>query len=243
MIIYMITNDVNNKVYIGQTTKSLKDRIMGHRNSMVSGVKTHIYNAMRKYGWEHFTFHVIDHAETQEELDRLEEFYIQKYDAIRSGYNMAPGGSTNPMTSPIVAAKHAQSMKDPEVRQRIGKSVKRTLAAQGGPSAEAHQHMSEARKRLYASPEGDAVRAKFRASFRLSPEHYRALNDAKNKSVYCVNEAGEVVKEFDRVKDAAVWWYQNGYDTVKRADLLMDRIKQSFKEDRFIHGLKWIYRV
>ena len=52
MLIYLITNDVNNKVYVGQTTKSLEERIQGHRSAMVSGVDTHIYRAMRKYGWE-----------------------------------------------------------------------------------------------------------------------------------------------------------------------------------------------
>ena len=66
--------------------------------------------------------------------------------------------------------------------------------------------------------------------------------DSKNKSVYCIDENGEMIKEFERVKDAAQWWYDQGY-IVKDATQLSDRIKQSYKEDKYIRGIKGIYRV
>lgn len=242
MLIYIITNDVNDKVYIGQTTKTLEERIQGHRNSMVTGVTTHIYNAMRKYGWEKFHFRQIATAESQEDLDHLEQYYIAKYDSVRNGYNMAFGGSTNTMDSPLVKAKHDAKMRSAEVRKQISESMKASYVERGGPTAEHRKHLSESRKALYASEKGEAIKQKFRESFKFSPEHFKALNDAKNKSVYCVNESGETIAEFSRVKDAAQWWYDQGYK-VKDVNQLSDKIRESYKQNRYIKGLKWIYRV
>lgn len=242
MLIYIITNDINDKVYIGQTTKTLENRIMTHHNSMISGVNTHIYNAMRKYGWDKFHFREIATAESQEDLDYLEQYYIAKYNSVKNGYNMAFGGSTNTMDSPVVKAKHDAKMKSPEVRKQISESMKASYAERGGPSEEHRKHLSESRKALYASEKGQEVRAKFRQSFKLSSEHFKALNDVKNKSVYCIDELGHVVAEFERVKDAAKWWYDQGY-VVKDYYTLCDKIKESSKKDKYIKGLKWIYRV
>lgn len=242
MLIYIITNDVNDKVYIGQTTKTLENRIQNHHNSMVTGVDTHIYRAMRKYGWEKFHFRQIATAESQEDLDYLEQYYIAKYDSVKNGYNMSFGGSTNTMDSPIVKAKHDAKMRSPEVRKQISESMKASYAERGGPTEEHRKHLSESRKALYASEKGDEIREKFRKSFKFSAEHFKALNDSKNKSVYCVNESGEVIAEFERVKDAAQWWYEQGY-IVKDVSQLCDRIKQSYREDKYIKGIKWVYRV
>lgn len=243
MLIYMITNDVNDKLYIGQTTQSLEQRIRNHRNSFVSGVDTHLYRAMRKYGWDKFHFKIIATADTQDTLNDLEAYFIAKYDSIRNGYNMAPGGNINTMYSEVVKAKHDSKMRTDSVRSKISESMKKSYKERGGPSAEHRQHLSESRKKLYASAAGDITRAKFRESFKLSEAHYRALNDAKNKSVYCVDTAGDVVAEFDRVKDAADWWYSHGYGNVKSSDQLNDRIKESAKYNKYVKGIKWIYRV
>lgn len=50
---------------------------------MVSMVDTHLYNAMRKYGWDNFKFEVIATAEDKETLDELESYFIRKYDTIK----------------------------------------------------------------------------------------------------------------------------------------------------------------
>lgn len=242
MVIYKITNLINGKMYIGQTTETLEQRIEWHRNSMVSNVNTHIYNAMRKYGWDNFKFEEIVHTDDKDVLDELEMYYIQKYDTYRNGYNMTPGGDSNPMFSEEVSKKHDAKMRSPEVRKKISDSMKQSYVDRGGPSEEHRRHLSESRKQLYASEKGEEIKEKFRQSFKLSPEHFKALNDAKNKSVYCINVEGALVAEFNRVKDAAKWWYDQGYK-VKDYSQLCDRIKQSYKEDKYIRGLKWIYRV
>ena len=78
MIIYKITNDINNKVYIGQTTRSLNERKQQHLGS-VYRLNTHLYYAMRKYGIEHFKFETICEAKNIDELNRLGTKLIQTY--------------------------------------------------------------------------------------------------------------------------------------------------------------------
>ena len=56
MIIYKITNNINEKIYIGLTTCSLEYRWGRHltegRNEKN---KKHLYKSMRKYGLENFS--------------------------------------------------------------------------------------------------------------------------------------------------------------------------------------------
>lgn len=88
MWIYKITNDVNNKSYIGQTIRPIEDRFTRHINDAMNGkLDTHFARAIRKYGPEHFHIAVIDLAETQEELTIREQFWIREYDTVNQGYN------------------------------------------------------------------------------------------------------------------------------------------------------------
>ena len=136
MLIYLITNDVNDKVYVGQTTKSLEERIKNHRNSMVSGGTTHLYNAMRKYGWDKFHFHTIAYADDQETLNELEEYFIKKYDSTnhRIGYNILPGTSYRfasgaPMKNPEIAKRVTDKLRGRKGAKRSEESKKNMRVA------------------------------------------------------------------------------------------------------------------
>lgn len=242
MLIYIITNDVNDKVYIGQTTKTLEERILGHKSAFASNLDMHIYNAMHKYGWDKFHFRVLDDSPTtQEELDNLEQYYINKYDSISNGYNMIAGGvGANPMFYEKARVKHDNKMRDPEVRAKISASMKESYAKRGGPTEEHRKNLSKNKKELYSSAKGDEVRAKFRASYKFTPEHQEAMLSKHRKAVYCVDIDDIKVAEFDQVKDAAEWWYDQGYVVKDKYDL-SNRIKESAKENKYIRGLKWIY--
>lgn len=89
MIIYKITNRINGKVYIGQTTRSLDTRIREHFRQK----KSPISKALRSVGLNGFTATVIDHAHSHEELDEKERFWIKYYDSlVPNGYNICTGG-------------------------------------------------------------------------------------------------------------------------------------------------------
>lgn len=93
MIIYKITNKINGKVYIGQTIRTLQHRWKEHqRAAFVENRQTNFARALRKYGIENFIVEVIDHADSREELNDKERYWISYYDSCVKGYNLTDGG-------------------------------------------------------------------------------------------------------------------------------------------------------
>lgn len=58
--IYKITNNINDKIYVGQTIRSLEKRKSRHLNDARYGSKNPIHRAIRKYGVENFVFETIE---------------------------------------------------------------------------------------------------------------------------------------------------------------------------------------
>ena len=88
MWIYKITNIQNNKVYIGQTIRPVKDRFNRHINDALNNIiDTHFARAIRKYGKENFQIEIIDTAQNQNELNEKERYWIQYYNSVEEGYN------------------------------------------------------------------------------------------------------------------------------------------------------------
>lgn len=100
--IYKIVNDVNDKVYIGQTTTSVAERWHGHMSSALNEkrYKSALYGAMRKYSREKFQIIEIGNyeADTKEGLIEIlnseEQKYIEEYKSLvkQNGYNFESGG-------------------------------------------------------------------------------------------------------------------------------------------------------
>lgn len=90
--IYKITNQVNNKVYIGQTRFTVEHRWKQHLRHFKSGRNTILYKAFKKYGVENFKVEPIEEVDVNS-LDQREIFWIAKYDSFNSGYNATLGGS------------------------------------------------------------------------------------------------------------------------------------------------------
>lgn len=103
MIIYRITNNINGKIYIGQTKGLLYARIASYTSNInryknkKRADKYPIIMAMIKYGFENFEFEILeDKIETQLELDQKEIHYIKKYNSQNTniGYNIQNGGKS-----------------------------------------------------------------------------------------------------------------------------------------------------
>ena len=89
----MITNAVNSKQYVGQTTYSLKYRWECHLSAAKRGVNCALHHAIRKYGDESFRIKQIDSAESFNELNEKEAHHIIQCGTLApSGYNLTTGG-------------------------------------------------------------------------------------------------------------------------------------------------------
>lgn len=77
MFIYKITNKINNKIYIGKVyNKTIYDRFNRHIKSASSKSKSYIGRAIAKYGGENFVIEEIDKANSLEELNNKEIYWI-----------------------------------------------------------------------------------------------------------------------------------------------------------------------
>lgn len=101
MIIYKITNKVNNKVYIGLTTQTIEKRWEQHLQAAFNenhpDSQTVFKKAIRKYGSNNFIIEIIDEADNLENLKKLEQYWIKYYNSYIGwdncqGYNSTYGG-------------------------------------------------------------------------------------------------------------------------------------------------------
>lgn len=88
MIIYKVTNLINGKIYIGQSTKD-------DPNYFGSG--TYIRRAVKQYGIENFNKEILCECNTREEMNELEIKYIKEFNSKSpNGYNLSDGGDSGP---------------------------------------------------------------------------------------------------------------------------------------------------
>lgn len=107
MHLYVITNSVNARVYVGITTKLLKYRWREHLKDAEGGVDRALYRAMRRYGADKFSIHAVGSADTWEDLC-LKEVNLIRWFKRKNCYNMTDGGEGNPGCP-----------KSPETREKI----------------------------------------------------------------------------------------------------------------------------
>lgn len=126
MIIYKITNRVNGKVYIGQTTMSLTKRWRYHCTPSSSYCRL-LHRAIQKYGRENFTVEQIDVACDRDELDWKETYWISFYDSMNrdKGYNLLSGGRHHEISEEtrlkMSVSQKGKTLSD-DHRRKIGQS-------------------------------------------------------------------------------------------------------------------------
>lgn len=87
--IYMITNLVNQKRYIGQTIR-FKDRMWEHENDMRS--RSAINAAIHKYGTDNFKVTILEELDDKNLLNEREEYRINHFGTFGKEYNKNKGG-------------------------------------------------------------------------------------------------------------------------------------------------------
>lgn len=80
-IIYKMVNEVNGKVYVGQTTRTLEERFRDHmKDARRKNRRIHLLQKdLLKYGKEKFEMKIICFCKDKDQLDDLEIYYTEKY--------------------------------------------------------------------------------------------------------------------------------------------------------------------
>lgn len=173
--VYKITNKVNNKVYIGITSKGLSARWKEHLYNAEHGCPFKLHNALRKYGKENFSIELIDFCNSWEELEEKERYYISEYKSLQDefGYNMTEGGDGT-------IGRYVTMETRDKIRQKaLGREV----------SEETREKLSEAGK----------VRTEGRIAYWESGK----IGDNRRKPILQYTKEGNFIKEFEGINIAA----------------------------------------
>lgn len=108
-IIYKYTNQINGKMYVGRTSRTLTQR--AGKNGAAYITCGRFWNAICKYGWENFKPEILAEHLSFEKSVELEKYYIDLYQSNNPehGYN-------------ILAQEPGNGCLTEEVKQKISKS-------------------------------------------------------------------------------------------------------------------------
>lgn len=167
MLIYVATNLINGKRYIGVTTRSLCVRWRQHKQDARASAKTILHKAIRKYGPDAFRieeFLLLAPWSTLEDLLELEQEVILQEETIgRHGYNMVCRGQSLPVSE--------------ETRRRMSIARRATVGKRArwkfGPRSTEH------RQKLGASwtEERRAKASQWLRSVRTAPQRGKSFSD------------------------------------------------------------------
>lgn len=179
-LIYRITNSVNGKFYIGQTTMALTHRWECHTSEARRGkLPSPIYRAMRKYGAAAFSIRVVGVADTQADLNQLEAEIVRESGAMKpgAGYNAREGGGAGGKMTAEAKKRMSESRRgekhwsfgrefSEDHRRRLGDAFR----ARGGMPPEAHAKRSATMMGHAVSPETRAKISAGRKGWKHPPE-------------------------------------------------------------------------
>lgn len=92
MLVYLVTNKINRKQYVGKAKIGFNQRKSNHYSSAKNGSETNFHRALRKYDKESFVWEILEECKSDEDMSKKEMFYIEKYNTYKQGYNMTEGG-------------------------------------------------------------------------------------------------------------------------------------------------------
>ena len=112
--IYMFTNKVNGKKYIGQSIhleQRYDQHLRNYKNPKDREYNNSFHRALRKYGEKNFDYIILiqNNNFTKDELNELEIYYIELMDSYKNGYNETLGGN--------YASDHFSKLTKEEIKQ------------------------------------------------------------------------------------------------------------------------------
>jgi len=151
-IVYCHINKINGKRYIGETTRTLKQRVnCGKKYSR----RYKFGKAIDKYGWDNFetvileTIECDDIKELEQKLFERETYWITYYNSCKDGYNTTPGGCSSYLWSDDMKDRASKRLKGHKVSKETCLKISQSKKGKKRPpvSEETRLKLSQASRR------------------------------------------------------------------------------------------------
>ncbi len=227
MVVYLISNKVNGKRYIGQTKYTAEKRFKKHKeDALVAKRCFALHQAIRKYGIDNFEIKVLSKCDSIEEMNHRETYYIRIFDTLSpKGYNLDSGGNNKTPSEETRARMSASKMgikKGPcseERKQKISKAnkgknkgthlseeTKRKIseATKGEKSHMFGKHLSEETKTKLSIANSGENSGNYGKKFTKEESQVLSRNKVGNKNMlgktHTQKSKGQISKSKDSVK-------------------------------------------
>lgn len=165
MVVYLVTNRINGKQYIGQTTRDLNRRKQQHiLAALTKKDNLYFHNAIRKHGSKSFDWQIITKdVYSMKTLNRLEIHFIKLYNTFENGYNSTAGGKNAAQSEEskrkISEAHRGVSLSEEHKRKLSEKLKGKNSVHYGKKYSEKHrQRISEGRKGKFGGKNNPAAK-------------------------------------------------------------------------------------
>ncbi len=226
--IYLVTNLVNGKKYVGQTRqKDIQRRWQQHRRISKSNLGPHLYNAYVAHGIDAFKFQIICIC-FDEDCDKFESEYITRYNTLSpNGYNIKSGGNSSPPSQETREKLRIANTKNMTAERR---EHLRTLFRGRKVQDMQRVQISASLKKYWASLTAEEMQKV--SDERKSRSHIRKDTNkvyeckAQRKKVAKYTRDWEMIEEYESIKSAAE---QNNMDfrQISKVCTRPDRYKSS----------------
>lgn len=196
-LIYKVTNKNNGKIYIGQTIKNLSSRKNAHKFMSEKGDRRTIFQiALLDYGFDNFTWEQIDTANSREELDENEKYWIAYYKSNNTeyGYNSSDGG-----VKTIYSEQARKHMSEAHIGQKVTEETRCKISAfmKGHKYNLGRMATEETKKRMSIAQRGKKRTFETRLKMSEAAKNRKHTKDALCKITDKMREIKSTLKEKD----------------------------------------------
>ena len=235
--IYIITNTINDKVYVGQAQDlyiRTKHHISDERNPLLK-------KAFKKYGLDKFTIDVLEQCET-DKLDEREQYWMDYYEVTNrdKGYNICPiAGSTRGVKksqeerkqmserasqrigdlNPFYGKEHSEETKEKIRKRKLNQKV----------SEETKLKLSQAHTGKKFSEERKMAISKGLKGKKRTKEHGKHISESKMGSTLSEEHKASISKTIREKIDKGEIDYSDRYRKVNQIDKKTNEVLNTFE--------------
>lgn len=201
--IYITTNLINNKKYIGkkESSKFIPDYL---------GSGKLIKRAVKKYGPENFNVKILKECNSIKELNDSERYYIKLHNAQKSNnyYNISEGGDWGDISKGLSEEKYKQwgsKIRQHHLGSHHSEETKKKMSESRKKYITEHGFSEETRKKMSKSHSGEKC---VRYGTHISEYQKQRIKEALSKKVTVCFKDGKI-KTFDSVKSCIKYMKDN----------------------------------